>query len=282
MEISGKTRASVQSARCYGWVQAQDIAADYLKLLPQLGLEQKLWPWAEDYARYHTGRLLWDVDFLTTSYQFSGCLNIGGAPFIFEYLMKQAHPEIDVVSVDLHPERFPNVEHILGIKVARLDVEQPCAVAAEMIGRFQCVVFCEIFEHLRVDILKTMSFIRSLLGQQGFLYVTMPNGLGIAALLRNILGGRTGPDPIEEWSKLADLGHMGHVREYSYAELRNVLMHCGFRIERYLYRRKAGGSGGLAHRLRDQSQRLLTGLVPQLGNEIVAVARPAALNQSRR
>src|SRR5258708_25861828 len=267
MEIRGKRNGSTEPAKCYGWAAAPDVAADYLKLVPELGLDRELWPWAEKYARNHAGRVLWDVDFLTRNYKFSRCLNIGGAPFVFEYLMKKAHREVEVVSVDLHPNRFRHVERVLGIKVAQLDVERPPAAGVEMVGQFQCVVFCEIFEHLRVDLLKTMSFVRSLLNEDGFMYLTMPNGLGIDALRRNLRRGRTGPDPIKEWSKLVNLGHMGHVREYSYTELRDVLVYCGFQVQRYLYRRKTGDS--------DRFQRILTRFIPKLGNEIVVVARRA-------
>ena len=276
MGIPGKRSGSPKPAKCYGWGQAKDATADYLKLVPELGLDRKLWLWAENYARYHAGRALWDVDFLTRNYEFSSCLNIGGAPFVFEYLMKKAHPEMEVVSVDLHPNRFRHVERVLGIKVAQLDVERPCPAAAKMVGQFQCVVFCEIFEHLRIDLLKTMSFIRSLLDEDGFMYLTMPNGIGIDALRRIIRHGRTGPDPITEWSKLDNLGHMGHVREYSYTELRDVLEHCGFQVQRYLYRVRFSSS-----RRRDWPLRVLTRLRPKLGNEIVVVARLAKTNQSR-
>jgi hypothetical protein len=275
LEVPGAKSGSAKPAKCYAWAQAKDVTADYLKLVPELGLDGKLRPWAENYARNHTGRLLWDVEFLTRNYEFSRCVNIGGAPFVFEYLMKNARPEVEVVSVDLFPDRFRHVERVLGIKVAQLDVERPSAAAAERLGQFQCVVFCEIFEHLRIDLLKTMSFIRSLLSEDGFVYLTMPNGLGIDALSRIIRRGRTGPDPIKEWSKLDNLGHMGHVREYSYVELREVLAHCGFEVQRYLYRRKIGH-----YKLRDRSIGMLTRFMPQLGNEIVVVARAASTNQS--
>jgi hypothetical protein len=275
MEIPGTRSGSAKPAKCYAWAQAKDVTADYLKLVPELGLDRKLWPWAENFARNHAGRLLWDVDFLTRNYEFSRCVNVGGAPFIFEYLMKKARPEMEVVSVDLNPDRFRHVDRVLGIKVAQLDVERPCSAAAERLGQFQCVVFCEIFEHLRIDLLKTMSFVRSLLSEDGFVYLTMPNGLGIDALSRIIRRGRTGPDPIKEWSKLDNLGHMGHVREYSYVELCDVLAHCGFRVQRHLYRRKIEH-----YKLRDWSIRMLTRFMPKLGNEIVVVARAASANQS--
>jgi hypothetical protein len=272
MEIPSRRISPPEAPKCYGWAKADDVAADYLKLVPELGLDRKLWSWAEKYARNHAGRVLWDVDFLTRNYEFSRCLNVGGAPFVFEYLMKKAHPEVEVVSLDLYPNRFRHVERVLGIKVAELDVERPCPAAAEMVEQFQCVVFCEIFEHLRIDLLKTMSFIRSLLSKDGFMYLTMPNGLGIAALNRIIRRGRTGPDPIVEWSKLKNLGHMGHVREYSYTELRDVLVHCGFEVQRHLYRRKTGHSGRFGDKLRDRSHQVLTRFMPTLGNEIVVIA----------
>src|SRR5260370_22463319 len=104
--MRGKRNGSPEAAKCYGWAASPDVTADYLKLVPELGLERELWPWAEKYARNHAGRGLWDVDFLTRNYKFSRCLNIGGAPFAFAYLMQKARPGGECVSVDVQSNRL--------------------------------------------------------------------------------------------------------------------------------------------------------------------------------
>jgi hypothetical protein len=254
--------AAIFAVPCYSWQDAPAVTAGYLKLVSQFGMEEGLRSWAEEYARYHAGRCLWDVEFLTSNYNFVNCLNVGGAPFIFEYILKNKLRDINLVSVDINPERFPVLGDILGIKVINANIEFHEQSTDYLSGQFQCVVFCDLFEHLRIDLLNTISLLRTYLAENGFLYLTMPNGIGKNAQQR-WMKGRTGPDPVSEWTKLQNLGHMGHVREYSYFEARDVLVHCGFRIERYMYRRKAG----------DRAGRVLTGAIPILADEIVIIAR---------
>jgi hypothetical protein len=256
--------AAVFAVPSHTWQDAPAVVADYLKLVSRFGMEETLRTWAEEYVRHHAGRCLWDAEFLTSNYQFINCINVGGAPFIFEYLIKQKLQHLDLLSLDIDPSRFPHVEDTLGITVVNIDIESPESSNSSLLNRFQCIVFCEIFEHLRIDLLGTMYFLKTLLATDGFLYLTMPNGIGKLALHR-WMRGRTGPDPVSEWIKLRDLGHMGHVREYSYAEAHDVLVHSGFHVEKYVYRNKRGSL----------SDRVLTRAVPILSDEIVIVARKA-------
>ncbi|MEJ0048615.1 MAG: methyltransferase domain-containing protein [Rhodospirillales bacterium] len=119
------------------------------------------------------------------------------------------------------------------MQIARADIE---IEDREIEGKFDFVVFTEIFEHLRIDIPGTMARVRDLLTDDGTLYLTTPNGLSLDAWRTRILRDRTGPPLPEEWSKLARLGHMGHVREYSATELEELLRYCGFAIEKRQYR----------------------------------------------
>ena len=259
-------------SRCLHWVDAPDVARSYAGVVSEFGSPEPMQRWACDYARQHSGRVTADVDFLLRNYQFRNCLNIGGAPFLFEYLLKRARPEMEVVSADLDPQRFPGVGRALGIRVVRLDIEQSDPAAMRSLGRFECVVFAEIFEHLRRDLIGTVSALQSLLTDGGILYLTTPNGNGLYALW-NKAHGRTGSDPAEEWSKLANLGHMGHVREYSAREVRGILAKCGFQIERELYRR-----GSNERSFKSRAAAALKGvaavIAPALSDELVFVARP--------
>jgi Methyltransferase domain len=255
-------------SRCHIWRPAPDVAGAYLPLLYEFGANDEMRAWAVDYINHHAGRLQWDVEFLTLHYQFSACLNIGAAPYLFEHLLSQAAPAVRISSLDLNVARFPLVAEVLGIEVNQADIEQ----AAPPIGPFECVVCCEIFEHLRLDIIATMQRIASLISDGGFLYLTMPNGLGLTAL-RRLIAGQSGPSVIGEWQKLSTIGHMGHVREYSAREIREILAFSGLLVEQLLWRRRSARGGSIRSRLREAVYTGLYRVMPALGDEIVVVAR---------
>ncbi len=262
------------SSGCGVWSDAPEIVADCARMIPEFRSSERLRDWAQDYVRQHAGRCSWDVDFLVKNYEFSSCLNVGGAPFVFEYLIKKARPDLRMVSLDLDPKRFPEAGHVLDVKIAEINIESPDSVAARTLGQFDCVVFCEVFEHLRSNILKTMSLLRDLVAEGGILYLTTPNGLGLYAI-REYLRGRTGSDPVKEWSKLTRLGHMGHVREYSRNEVCEVLRHCGFVLEKGIYRRSRH-HGTVRAEMMNFAKTAVTAGLPWLGDELVLVFRKAA------
>ena len=197
-------------------------AAAYLDVLPRLGAAG-LEPWAAAYARVHAARIAWDIDYLNRTQRPVRCLNVGGAPYLFELLMRQARPDLEITTLDLEPDRFPGVEPVLGVRLVGLDVETASADALKALGRFDCIVLTEVFEHLRIDLLGTMSRLGALLTDDGVLYLSTPNGASLAAWRKAYLKGRTGPRPVDAWGRLQTLGHMGHVREYAMIEVQEVL-----------------------------------------------------------
>jgi SAM-dependent methyltransferase len=263
------------SIKCATWIDASEVTADYSTIIPEFRCNEQVSSWAQEYARNQAGRCRWDADFLTKNYNFSTCLNIGGAPFVFEYFMKNARPDIAMVSLDLDAARFPEAERVLKIKIAQINIENPDPLATRMLGQFECVVFSEVFEHLRIDILETVALLRDLLAEGGILYLTTPNGLGLWAT-RERLHGRTGSDPVNEWSKLTRLGHMGHIREYSRREVCDVLRHCGFVVETHFYRRSRR-TGSVRSKMMNVVKALVTRVLPWLGDELVFVLRKAPL-----
>ena len=243
--------------------QLPKFAAEFTAILPSFGASPDHTAWAAGYAELHAGRCHWDAHFVGRRSP-KRCLNVGGAPYLFEFALKKQFSDIDVASVDLAPERFPNAAVTVGMRTVRTNIE---AGAPDIADKFDLVVFAEIFEHLRIDILGTMARIRDLLADDGLLYLTTPNGLSFDAWRRSLLRGRTGPSLVDEWSKLSRLGHMGHVREYSATEVEEVLRHCGFVIEDRQFR---------VQRTTPRPKRdFLLKLRPSFADEIVIVARRA-------
>jgi len=240
------------------------FAAQFWALLPQFGATPELTQWAERYAKFHAGRCYWDAQFVARD-PIRRCLNIGGAPYLFELALKKTIPKADITSVDINPERFPRAGSLIGIRRIAANIETDSLPAGET---FDLVVFTEIFEHLRIDLLGTMVRVRNLLTDDGRLYLTTPNGQGFSAWRKRLLRGRTGPSVVDEWSKLTRLGHMGHVREYSLTEIREVLTYCGFAIEdaRFRVRRRTWPERDLIARIK-----------PGLADEILIVARKSSM-----
>lgn len=242
--------------------RAPALAAAYRDQLPGFGAAPGLRDWAAGYAADHAGRCLWDARFLLRHGRTGRLLNIGGAPYLFEFALKHENPAAEIVSVDLDPERFPHVEAALGIRVVAGNIESGGWEAG---GLFDCIVLAEVFEHLRIDLLGTLAGIRNHLSRDGLLYLTTPNGLSLWALCGRFMRGRTGPPLVSEWEKLRRIGHMGHVREYSALEVTETLASCGFVIEKSMFRAPKGDKWPL----RD----LLVPLRPSLAEEVVVLAR---------
>jgi hypothetical protein len=225
---------------------APEVAERYINLLPRFRVDEGLAHWAEQYAMGHAGRCLWDAQFLARRFGTGRILNIGGAPYLFEMILKEEQPDLELVTVDLEPGRFPGAGEALGIRVIGGDVESP---NWQLEQKFDCIVFAEILEHLRI------------------LYLTTPNGLSFWNIFKHYTRGRTGPSPTMEWRKLSSIGHMGHVREYSTVEVTELLTSCNFTIDNVILRSQKDGRW----LLRD----LVLASRSQFASEMVIVARTA-------
>ena len=243
------------------WCAAPDLAAEFARRVADFGGDEAITAWAQRYAHEHAGRCQWDARFLAARVPTGRYLNIGGAPYVFELALKQILPAIDITTLDIDPTRFPGAAASLGIRLQGADIER---ADGQLNGPFDCIVLAEVFEHLRIDLLGTMARIRQALAPAGILYITMPNGLSMRAIRNHFLRGRTGPPPVPEWEKLQRLGHMGHVREYSLTELREVLHHCGLSIADSRFREDIT--------IKSRNRDTLLSLRPSLANEIVVLA----------
>jgi SAM-dependent methyltransferase len=252
--------------RFYSWNDAPELAADYRRLVSKIVDDPSVRSWAGNYCGHHAGRCSWDAAFIA-GYSPRRILNVGAAPFLFEAACRRAGIRADIVSVDLAPERFHDLDRELGVNVAKLDIERATDDEIARLGRFDAIVFSELFEHLRLDLLGTMRRLQRLLEPDGRLYLATPNGGGLKGTKRFLFQGRSGPDPVSAWSKLERLGHMGHVREYTSREVQSVLKHCGFAIERQIYRHHRRPT------LDSAFKRALYTLKPGLAENILIVAR---------
>lgn len=173
-----------------------------------------------------------------------------------------------VTALDLAPVRFDRVDR-LACKVVAGDLEKPAQFNVG--GPFDAVIFSHVIEHLRLDLLGTLQFIRGVLTDDGLLVLETPNLLSISgwySLLTKRTAYSCAGSVYHEWSKIGRFGHMGHVREYTDNELYDLLVKSGFRVE-------AIGHIGFLQRntIKNLVARLLQRLFPRLRLNISLVAR---------
>ena len=188
--------------------------------------EPELRSWLDRYRRQHRSRLAADLR-LVERHVAPGAriLEVGAVPLLITGALAELGYE--VVAVDVAPERFAGAIAELGLAVERCDVETEPLPFAD--ARFDAVLFNELFEHLRID----------------------PSSFrGLRNLVTRHRASTASGGVYEQYEKLETLGHMGHVREYTAAEVADFLTRVGFRVEKVIYR---GGHGrgvvGLAERV---------------------------------
>lgn len=186
--------------------------------------------WAKNYVYDHQWRCYDDVKRISGLCPNSKILNLGGAPYIFEALaIAEGH---DVTSLDLDPSRHAVVVDAFNLNVKNINIEDAMERQGVQLDKYDVICMCEIFEHMRINLVDLMKDLSSRMKGNGYLYLTTPNFFHAREFIyRVLLGRRSGPSLVVEWSKLERLGHMGHVRVYSKRELIEFFEYTGFSVQ---------------------------------------------------
>jgi len=158
--------------------------------------------------------------------------------------------------VDLNPSRFSKAIETAGLTVHRCDIETEPLPYPD--ASLDVVMFFEVFEHLRVNLIFTMRELLRVLKPGGILLLSTPNGLALHGLGRIVWKRRIGPPIYRAYAQLETIGQPGHIREYSLQEVCAFLAEIGFVTERVSYR------GRYQHPILDLPLCLLPGLRPVL------------------
>ena len=104
---------------------------------------------------------------------------------------------------------------------------------------FDCVLACELIEHLLCDPAHMILECSRVLCPEGALILTTPNVASWTSVHRVLLGE---VNPQIDSHYPAVKSETPHIREYTVPELKNLLMCCGFQIE-YLFTEPIGSEG---------------------------------------
>lgn len=185
----------------------------------------------EAYANEDCERFLRTLDLIPKGV--SSVLEIGANPYFLPILAKWYRPELHFVHTNYFGPNVKSLSQTVSIETpdGKRDIYEfdfiNCNVEEDNLpGDFyDCVVFCEVLEHMTNDPLHPLKEINRVLKEDGILVMTTPN----VARLENVallMGGHNIYDP---YSAYGPYGR--HNREYNKHELNAMLHACGFSPE---------------------------------------------------
>jgi SAM-dependent methyltransferase len=188
--------------------------------------------WASGYGRTHLTRLAYDLDLIKKHVPLSqSILEIGSVPLFLTGALKELG--YDVSGVDIDPARFSRAMQSMGLKVHAANVETDGLPVAD--SSVDCVIFNEIFEHLRINLIRTTRELIRVLKPGGLLFISTPN-LRCATNIYSLVARGFVLHIHGQYEKLETIGHMGHVRLYTAREVAYFLHEMGMKVESIVYR----------------------------------------------
>jgi SAM-dependent methyltransferase len=192
--------------------------------------------WFHKYASGQRERLAYDLDYVREYFRLGDdILEFGSIPLLLTAAV--THMGYRVHGVDLAPERFQKSATTLGLSITKCDVEREPLPFPD--SSFRGMLFNEMFEHLRINLIHTFREVFRVLCPGGVLLMSTPHLRSLQMLLNFALTNRpygNSGDLYTEYEKIAKVGHMGHVREYTTFEVCEFLKKIGFSVCSIIYR----------------------------------------------
>ncbi len=191
-----------------------------------LNLAHPKYRWlCKEYLKNHQHRYVTDLNLFEKYYKGGRILEIGSFPFHITYCLKKMGYKVD--GLDIDPSRAAKFAKKHKLNVKKCDVEKQKFPFKS--NSFDFVLFCEIFEHLRINPIATLQEINRVLKPGGMIMLTTPNLYSLPKRIMFNLG-MSFNNAYSEFEKLNKIGHMGHIREYSTKEVKQFLTNTGFRV----------------------------------------------------
>lgn len=200
--------------------------------------------WYEFYQKQQLSRLQNDLKILLELCQKSSTIPIRildcgcNPPFILSTLSKMG---FDAVGLDLDPTLFSKSIKKLDLEVAKANIETEKIPFTD--NDFDFIIFTEVFEHLRINPVHTVSELYRVLKNGGVMLLSTPNLYSLKGIYNFLAKGQAYScctnNIYDEFTSVQTTGFFGHIREYTFQEVSVFLKKIGFKSIKIIY--KGGG-----------------------------------------
>ena len=149
-------------------------------------------------------------------------LEIGSYPFI--YTRRLVNKGYDVTGIDLN-----RTKEDLNIVVCDVEKHLPFKDKS-----YDIILFMEVLEHLGNNPIKALKEIHRVLKDDGIMILTTPNILRLENLYSIIRRGKQ-TETLKSIAQKETMDYIGHIREYSKNELKEILEYCKFETKHYWF-----------------------------------------------
>lgn len=185
------------------------------------------------YYKAHKGFFEGVLSLVDEYFKLGSVLELGPYPYHLTYLLNDKG--YDVIGLDINPNRDAGAvgQHAASVAdIRECDIERDTFPVDD--DSVDNVLFTEVLEHLRINPLHTLREIKRVLKPDGRLLMTTPNLTSITNIDSYLSTGMI-TDIYDAFETLETRGHMGHVREYTAAEVRSLLEQTGFNVQSQQY-----------------------------------------------
>lgn len=202
--------------------------------------DSALLPWYKSFSCSQASRLAADLAIIQKYISMNAnVLEIGSVPLILTAALKKlGYGKLE--GLDIDPSRFKSATDQFSLRVHKCDIEtQRIPLDNDL---FDAIIFNELFEHLRINPIVVFREVSRVLRRDGILLLSTPNLRSLKRIINFIIYNHTGPtirNPAgiyEEYVKLEEIHHMGHVRVYTSQEIIQFLERMGFHVDAIIYR----------------------------------------------
>ncbi len=197
--------------------------------------------WADAYLKGHSRRISFDLNIIEKLVNHEDkIIEFGSAPYLLTYALK--HRGFSVHGLDIDPNRFSDFLMSSDLTVTKCNFETEKVPLPN--GCADVVIFNELFEHMRINLIHTMREVRRILRPNGLLLMSTPNLRSLVGFYNFLIKNRAyalSVNIFDEYQKLETIGHMGHVREYTTKEVTDFLGCVDLNVECMIFRGAFGG-----------------------------------------
>jgi 2-polyprenyl-3-methyl-5-hydroxy-6-metoxy-1,4-benzoquinol methylase len=197
-------------------------------------INEKYREWAQTYltASVHKTRYINMINMISQLSPATIC-DIGSFPFYMDFLIAKSNPkaQVDCIDIDtgrIDKEVFNNLKNL-----RHYEYDLDSYNSFPMNKKYDVVLFLEVFEHLRHDLIYAFESMKQLMHKDSKIFIQVPNLYHWRKLI-DYFKGKGIIDYYAEYRKLSLFGHMGHVRLPSKYEVTSFLENLGYRIDTIL------------------------------------------------